>query len=319
MNNKNVNVNKRNWNDINYGKTKKFLVLLDKSMISKENERLKYQNLNKEGAMFKYSDGLIEFLFMVMIFFKLDFRKMQTFCFLFGSNLKIPTPDYTTINKRLHKLNLGQKYISKRKKLLYIAMDGTGMLKTNRGEWLRYIHKKGKIKSINGFVKLLISVDVDTQEICGFQVFDDSEGETKHMIDVLLQTIQNKNQPIDILFGDGSYSKYDIFEMLTEAGIKPIINIPKNADLQLDNMDKARTRRRKLEKKIPIRTLVAREQLKDKDKWKKKNKYGQRWTVEFVFSAFKRLFGQAVISKKKKYLKNELTAKVNLYNLMKNC
>jgi hypothetical protein len=318
MNNKNVNVNKRNWNDINYGKTKKFLVLLDKSTISKEQERLAVQNFNKEGAMFKYSDGLIEFLFMVMIFFKLDFRKMQTFCFLFGSNLKIPTPDYTTINRRLHKLDLEQKYISKRKKLLYIAMDGTGMLKTNRGEWLRYIHKKGKIKSINGFVKLLISVDIDTQEICGFQVFDDSQGETKHMIDVLLQTIQNKNQPIDVLFGDGSYSKYDIFEMLTEAGIKPIINIPKNADLQLDNMDKAKIRRRRMQK-IPVRTLVARDQLKDKEKWKRKNKYGRRWTVEFVFSAFKRLFGQAVISKKKKYLKNELTAKVNLYNLMKNC
>lgn len=318
MNNKNKNVNKRNWNDINYGKTKKFLVLLDKSTISKETERLKTQNLNKEGAIFKYSDDLIEFLFMVMIFFKLDFRKMQTFCFLFGSNLKIPTPDYTTINKRLHKLNLEQKYISKHKKLLYIAMDGTGMLKTNRGEWLRYIHKKGVIKSINGFIKLLISVDVDTQEICGFEVFDDSEGETKHMIDVLLQTIQNKNQSIDVLFGDGSYSKYDIFEMLKDAGIKPIINIPKNANLQLDNMDKSRTRRRRMQK-IPVRTLVAREQLKDKDKWKKKNKYGRRWTVEFVFSAFKRLFGQAVISKRKKYLKNELTAKVNLYNLMKNC
>jgi len=161
-------------------------------------------------------------------------------------------------------------------------------------------------------------VDIDTQEICGFQVFDDSQGETKHMVDVLLQTIQYKNQPIDVLFGDGSYSKYDIFEMLTKAGIKPIINIPKNADLQLDNMDKSKIRRRRMQK-IPVRTLVAREQLKNKEKWKKENKYGRRWTVEFVFSAFKRLFGQAVISKKKKYLKNEITAKINLYNLMKNC
>jgi len=153
MNNKNVNVNKRNWKDINYGKTKKFLVLLDKSTISKEKERLTAQNFNKEGAMFKYSDGLIEFLFMVMIFFKLDFRKMQTFCFLFGSNLKIQTPDYTTINRRLHKLNLEQKYIKNHKlKQLCVAIDGTGLLKTNRGEWLRYIHKKGQIKAVNGFV-----------------------------------------------------------------------------------------------------------------------------------------------------------------------
>jgi len=320
MNNKNKNINKRNWNDINYGKTKKFLVLLDKSQITTENERLIIQNYNKEGARFQYSDELIEFLFMIMIFFKLDFRKMQTFCLLFGMNLKIPTPDYTTINKRVHKLNLEQKYISKSKKQLCIAIDGTGLLETNRGEWLRYIHKKGVIKSINGFIKLLISVDVDTQEICGFEVFDDSEGETKHLIDVLLQTIQNKNQQIDILYGDGSYSKYDIFEMLKELNIKPIINIPKNADLMLnEDLDKYRTRRRILENKIPVRTLVAREQLKDKTKWKKDNNYGRRWTVEFVFSAFKRLFGQSVISKKKKYLKNEMIAKINLYNLMKNC
>jgi len=43
-----------------------------------------------------------------------------------------------------------------------------------------------------------------------------------------------------------------------------------------EDIDKSRTRRRKMDTKTPMRTLVAREQLKDKDKWKKENKYGKR-------------------------------------------
>jgi hypothetical protein len=100
-------------------------------------------------------------------------------------------------------------------------------------------------------------------------------------------------------------------------GIEPIINIHKNADLMLDE-GTTRKRRRKMERKIPVRTLVAREQLKDKEKWRRDKDYGKRWMVECVFSAFKRVFGQAISSKKKKYLKNELMIKSNLYNLMLN-
>jgi|GEM_PF-2108595 len=319
MNTKIENINKRNWQKINYGKTRQFLVLLDKSVLNEETQRLKTQNRNKEGAKFRYSDGLIEFIYMMGIYFKMDLRKLQTFCLLFGRNMNIPAPDYTTINRRVHKLNMIQKYISKhRHQQFCVIVDASGMHTTNRGEWLRCIHKKGVIKSINGFVKFLISVDADTQEICGFQVFNDSEGETKYLMEVLLQAVENKGQPIDVLFGDGAYDSYNIFEMLKEVGITPIINIHNNADLQLDDMDNTRKRRRNIGK-TPERTLVARGQLKDKDEWKRKNKYGRRWIVESVFSAFKRMFGQDILSKNKKFLYNEMMAKVNLYNLMKNC
>jgi len=313
-------INKRNWKEINYGKTKKFWVLLDKSTVSKEQEKLLALNFNKEGAKYKYSNELIEFIYMIGLFFRLDYRKLQTFCILFASNFNIFVPDYTTINRRFNKLSVEQKYISKRKQQQYcIAVDGRGINPTNRGEWLRLIHKKGLIKTRNGFIKILISVDVNTQEICGVEVFDDSEGETKYLLSVLLQAIQNKNQPIDVLYGDGAYDKYDIFEMLQEARIEPIINIHKNADLKLNQEDSIIRRRRKMEEKLPKRTLVAREQLKDKPGWKKKWGYGKRWVVETVFSAFKRTMGQAVNAKHKMNIKNEMIAKVNLYNLMKNC
>jgi hypothetical protein len=318
MNNKIEKVNKRNWSKINYGKTRQILFLLDKDTIYKESERLVAQNKKKQGRKFLYSNTIIELLIDLKNYFKMDYRKLQAFCMLFNKIIKIKTPDYTTICRRMHKLELYLKKTKPNKRPLFVAIDGSGLQTTNRGEWLRLIHKKGKIKMRNGFVKLVIAVDVDTADITGVSILDDSQFENKCLPGLLEQTINNKQQEVNGLLADGSYDTYDNFRMLKEMDIEPIINIRKNA-ITTEIQEKYICRRRKLQKQmIEPRTIVAKQQLKDKELWKKQNKYGRRWTVEYTFSVFKRIFGNNIYTKKKKYINNEIIAKINLYNKLKN-
>jgi len=47
-----------------------------------------------------------------------------------------------------------------------------------------------------------------------------------------------------------------------------------------------------------LRNREAKFQTRDIIKWKKKRRYGQRWIVETVFSAIKRMFGEYVSATK---------------------
>ena len=314
----NKKVNKRNWKKINYAKTKQIEILINKEVFSLEKQRLLSMNKNKKGRKFQYSDDIIELLIDFKNYFKMDYRKLQAFCLLFFTKIIIiKVPDYTTIARRMNKLELILKNVKRKTKATFNAIDASGMNKTDRGEWLRYKHKDGKITIRNGFIKMVFSVNVKSGEITAVKVIDDTVHEGKVFKDVLEQTIKTQNQPIKAIFGDGGYDWYENFEILKDMDIEQIIRIRKNAITNEPEDNSYRKRRRKAITKMR-RTEVATEQLKDQEKWMKKNKYNKRWTVEYTFSAFKRLFGQAVYTKTKKNVNNEIISKVNLYNKLKN-
>lgn len=319
MNIKNKKVNKRNWSKLNYGKTKQIMVLINQDMFSLEKQRLISMNKKKQGRKYIYSNDIIELLIDFKNYFKMDYRKLQAFCLLFFTKIiNIKVPDYTTVCRRMNKLELLLKNVKRKKRATFSAIDGSGMNTTDRGEWLRYIHKKGKIKTRNGFVKIVFAVDVSTAEITGVAVIDDSTHEGDTTQDLLEQTIKSQDQPIKGLLADGGYDRYNIFEMLNDANIEQIIKIRKNAITEEPEDINYRKRIRK--KAIPDmrRTKVATQQLKDQEKWLKENNYNRRWVVEYTFSVFKRLFGQAIYTKRKKNVYNEIISKANLYNKLLN-
>ena len=57
-------------------------------------------------------------------------------------------------------------------------------------------------------------------------------------------------------------------------------------------------------------------QLFNYELWRNSVSYGDRWIVESVFSAFKRMFGEHVTSHKRENMIHELKMKVCLYNKM---
>ena len=87
------------------------------------------------------------------------------------------------------------------------------------------------------------------------------------------------------LIGDGAYEDNNIFRFLAyNNGIQPCIKVRKN------------TRVRWKKGKNIIRNLAVLEQKNDLQGWKDSIvSYGQRWIIETVFSAIKRMFGVRIL------------------------
>jgi hypothetical protein len=66
-----------------------------------------------------------------------------------------------------------------------------------------------------------------------------------------------------------------------------------------------------------LRNREAKFQTRDIIKWKKKRRYGQRWIVEAVFSAIKRMFGGYVSATKLENIIKEMMMNMSLYNLFR--
>ncbi|MGQ9734817.1 MAG: transposase, partial [Candidatus Bipolaricaulia bacterium] len=73
-----------------------------------------------------------------------------------GKLISIPAPDYSTLSLRLPNLN-GEEVV--------IAVDGTGIKVTNRGEWMR---KKRK-----GYIKIHVAVNTKTKQVMSLEVSDE--------------------------------------------------------------------------------------------------------------------------------------------------
>ena len=136
-------------------------------------------------------------------------------------------------------------------------------------------------------------------------------GDNKRFKQLLNGSIKNTEKKVDKIKADGSYSSYENYELLHDIGIIPIINIPDNAITGLPE-NEYQNRRRNLEPQE--RTKYAKEQLKNKKKWRVKNEYGKRWYVETVFSTIKRQFGQHAQANKYCNMQHEQIFKLQLYN-----
>ena len=100
---------------------------------------------------------------------------------------------------------------------------------------------------------------------------------------------------------DGAYDTKDCFSYLYHESIIPGIKTRKNSSVSTDC--------------YPRRKAVL-AQLFNYELWRNSVSYGDRWIVESVFSAFKRMFGEHVMSHKRENMIHELKMKVCLYNAM---
>jgi transposase len=103
------------------------------------------------------------------------------------------------------------------------------------------------------------------------------------------------------VIGDVAYDSREIFSYLDRKGIEPIIKVRKNASVHAFGC-------------MP-RKLVALEQLRDYERWKKRHGYGRRARVESAISSFKRTFGEHISSVKWENMTRELLVKASVYNM----
>ena len=198
---------------------------------------------------------------------------------------KVPSiPDYTTINRRINRLDIKIKDDNKGEEFedeyLIIAIDRTDIKVTNRGQWMK---EKWNIKK-NGYLKIHISVNVKSKKILSIKVTDEHVHDSKAVPELVENIIKSDSVTTAIgkLFGDGAYESNEIFRYLGENGILPCIKVRKNARVGW-------------KKGNILRNLSVLAQKNDLQMWKDSESYGQRWIVETVFSSIKRMFDREYV------------------------
>jgi hypothetical protein len=291
-----------NWPVYNQSLVRRGEILLGFDVINNWDTELEEMNQGKIGEPFHYPNTFLLLLGHAKAYFHLPYRQTEGIAQGHAKG-KIPSiPDFTTINRRINRLDIKIKEDNKSKKFddyIIIAIDSTGIKVTNRGQWLR---DKWNIKNKKGYLKIHVAVNVKTKKILAMKVTDEHVHDSKALTELVDEIIKSdKKITLGKLFADGAYDNNNIFRYLGYNGILPCIKVRKNS--------KIRWKRGNI-----LRNLSVLAQKNDLQEWKDSVSYGQRWIVESVFSCLKRRFGEYVYSVKLQNVIQEMMLKASLYN-----
>ena len=303
----------RNWTYINNRLVRQGTLLIDLSFLCNWKKQLVEMNACKEGARFEYPNALIHYAGAVRCMLKLPFRQAEGLLIGIAEHApELPAvPDYSTLCRRFNTIDAKLLPHPKKKgnEEFWIAIDASGICVTNRDEWMRKIHRKGRIEKCKGFLKIHIAVDVKKGEIVAMEITRENIGDNRMFDALLFGAINNTGSAVDRLFGDGAYDAYENFELCHELGIEPVIPVDENSSTAPPPDTFIQRRRGE-----PVRRRHVREQLKDRKKWKKEKCYGLRWMAETAFAVFKCRFGKYVMARKLRNMQHELLFKGAIYN-----
>jgi Transposase DDE domain len=291
------------WSAYNQSLVRRGEILLGFDVINNWDTELKEMNKDKIGEPFHYPDTFLLLLGYAKAYFHLPYRQTEGIAQGHAKG-KVPSiPHYTTINRRINKLDIKIKDNKSNKEFEYdyliIAIDSTGIKVTNRGQWIR---DKWGIRK--GYLKIHIAVDIKSKKILSMKVTDEHIHDSKILPELIQSIIKSNSATASKLFADGAYDSNETFRYLSDNGILPCIKVRKNARV---GWKKERN---------TLRNLSIISQKKDLQEWKDSVSYGQRWIVETVFSCLKRRFGEYVYSVRLKNMIQEMMLKASLYNKM---
>jgi hypothetical protein len=120
-------------------------------------------------------------------------------------------PDYSTISRRINRLNVKIKEDNKVKEFeeeyIVVAIDSTGIKVTNRGQWLR---DKWNIRK--EYLKIHVAIDVKSKKIISMKVTDEHIHDSKALPELIENIIKsNEISSIGKLFADGASMMVMIF------------------------------------------------------------------------------------------------------------
>ena len=267
-------------------------VVLDFAVIKNWDNELDKINDGKEGALYRYPDSFVQLLGYMRAYFHLPYRQTEGVVRAHAGK-EIPSiPDYSTINRRINKLNI--KINEKIGNDIIIALDSTGIKIANRGEWLRH---KWNVRK--GYLKIHVAVDINKKKIVSLEV----TSEEVHDGSRLKKLVSNASENNDVkrVIADGAYDSKENFRYLFDNGIEAAIKVRKNSS----------------DRSIGCypRKIAVLKQLKNFEKWKDSVSYGYRWIAETVFSSIKRTFGEYVSARKYSNMVKEMMLKASLYNM----
>lgn len=282
-----------NWPRYNKSMVRRGEVVLDFDVIKNWDNELDKINEGKEGASYRYPNSFVQLLGYMRAYFHLPYRQTEGVVRAHAGK-EIPSiPDYSTINRRVNKLNI--KINEKIGNDIIIALDSTGIKIANRGEWIRH---KWNVRK--GYLKIHVAVDINKKKIVSLDV----TSEEVHDGSRLKKLVSNASENNDVkrVIADGAYDSKENFRYLFDNGIEAAIKVRKNSS----------------DRSIGCypRKVAVLKQMKNFEKWKDSVSYGYRSITETIFSSMKRMFGGEYISARKyPNMVKEMTLKASLYNM----
>ncbi|NJK78370.1 MAG: IS5 family transposase [Nanoarchaeota archaeon] len=185
-------------------------------------------------------DTFVLMLGYAKAYFHLPYRQTEGIVKGHAKN-KIPSiPDFSTINRRINRLAVKIKKddgenanpSEEENEYIIIAIDSSGIKKTNRGQW---INKKWNMQSRKGYLKIHIAVNIKTKEILSMEVTDEHIHDNKMLPRLVDNVIKSNNDGfavVDRVLGDGAYDSNATFKYLSENGIIPCIKVRKNSKVR---------------------------------------------------------------------------------------
>lgn len=264
----------------------------DLGFLERWDEELNEMNCNKRGAPYQYPNSLFHWLSPMYSF--LDARKLEGALKKLSHYIpKIRACDHSTIVERLNKLEIQLEL--DRTKNYRLGIDATGNKLTNRGEYIRH---KWNVK--RGWVKVSIAIDRYTKELLDVEVALDNVTDAtlakKHFEN--LEDIR-----ITDVAMDGAYYREELYRLLQNKKITPVIKMPKNATHK--GFDPMHTRVREMK------------EMGGYEPWRDAYGYSLRWNNEGYNSATKRCFGECLRSHKEHNCFKEAKMKFINYERMK--
>lgn len=286
---------KRDWVSYSAKLIKRGEWFFDFGFLDNINNELRQMNKNKVGKPYKYSNSHIEFESKLQPYF--DYRSIQGICQALSKKITdFPVNHYSNACRRVNNLDLELPDIDFDKPI-YVGNDGSGVKVSNRGEWMR---QKWQVR--RGWIKAVITVDVESKKLLDIEVFEKGDSEP----DIFARHIKNliKNgAKIRKGCGDGAHDKRKLFNTMEKYGIEQVLKPRSNASTKAKGSI-SRAREVRKFKELGYK------------KWAEEKEYGMRWATEGKFSSVKRKFGEYVRSAKKNNMIEEARRKFVLYERM---
>ena len=123
------------------------------------------------------------------------------------------------------------------------------------------------------------------------------------------------------LRGDGGYDARDVFMFLKTLGVTPLFTVRVNSNTRAKGKDRSRSRA-VLDQLggvgdctvKDLARMTKSERRANRKKWRKLVRFGLRWLVEIVISAYKRVFGESVRALSPRTAYVEVATKITAYN-----
>lgn len=252
----------------------------------------------KRGAPQLYSDEAIEMLSVLRFRFKLTLRETQGFAQslmqLMGLEY-LAIPNYTTLSRRLAKLNISIIRTLRNKDAIHVVVDSTGLKVFGEGEWKVRQHGISKRRS---WIKLHLGVDESNNQIISAVVTENNFKDNQVFDDLL----NNITEPLYQVTGDGAYDAENCYQKSVELGITPIFPPRKDAAIRC--------------KHHPRNEHIKRIKKIGKKAWKVETNYHRRSIAETTMFRLKQITGNHIVSRNFEHQANELFIRCNILNQM---